>query len=141
MRCSRVVGYLGRYLDGDLPERLNRPIAAHLARCESCRSEETVYRRAVRALDMVRHPVSIDLWADFSRRLQTESVPRPSPWRHLWQPGLAALAATIVVSLVARSAPTPPVSLAAVPPAPVMQLAEKAEAPGTSASGAASARR
>ena len=48
-----------------------------------------------------------DLWADFSRRLQAEAPPRPSPWRHLWQPGLAAVAATIVVSLVARSAPPP----------------------------------
>src|SRR5438876_11811254 len=107
MRCSRVVHLLPAYLDGDLVGRLNQGISDHLDACEHCRRELAAQQRVHRILDTGRPPVTIDLWADFSRRLQAQSPPRPSPWRTLWQPGLATALAAAVVALVVRTAAVP----------------------------------
>jgi anti-sigma factor RsiW len=129
MRCSRVEQLLPAYLDGDLPLRLSQRVLAHLDKCPRCRQQEEAEHQSHRALDSGRHSLSIDLWADFSRRLQAEAPPRPSPWRLLWQPGLASALAALVVTLVARSAPAPPVSSDVVPPVRVARLAQVAQAP------------
>jgi hypothetical protein len=107
MRCERLDDLLPAYMDGDLPRRLNERVSEHLDACERCRREMAAQQRALRSLNAVRPPVSIDLWADFSRRLQAQAAPRPSPWRPLWQPGLATALAAAVVALVLASAPKP----------------------------------
>jgi hypothetical protein len=108
MRCSRVEQLLPAYLDGDLPDHLYRHVSDHLEDCGRCRTQEAAQRRAVRALDSGRHTLAIDLWADFSRRLEAEAGPRPAWWRHVWQPGLATVVAAVVVTVVAQTAPSPP---------------------------------
>src|SRR5438876_3754131 len=105
MRCKRLDDLLPAYMDGDLPGRLNQHVSDHLDRCERCRQELTAQQRALRSLTAGRRPVSIDLWADFSRRLQAQAPPRPSPWRLLWQPGLATALAAVAVALIAGTAP------------------------------------
>jgi Putative zinc-finger len=107
MRCERLDDLLPAYLDGDLPSRLNGRVSAHLEACARCRGELAAQQRALRLLDAGRHSVSIDLWADFSRRLQTQRPPSPTPWRWLGQPGLAAAVAATVVALVALTSPRP----------------------------------
>jgi hypothetical protein len=107
MRCKRLDDLLPAYLDGDLPRRLNQRVSDHLDSCERCRQELVAQQRALRSLEAVRRPISIDLWADFSRRLQAQAAPRPSPWRPLWQPGVAAAMAAGVVALVVALAPQP----------------------------------
>ena len=89
MRCERLQELLPGYLDGDVRGRLNQQISDHLDGCERCRQALSAQQRALRALDAGRHSISIDLWADFSRRLQAQSPPPPSRWRVLRQPGLA----------------------------------------------------
>jgi anti-sigma factor RsiW len=70
MRCSRVEDLLPAYLDGDLSSRLNQRLSAHLDDCERCRIAVDAQQKAVRFLDSGRYAPSIDLWAQFSRRLQ-----------------------------------------------------------------------
>jgi putative zinc finger protein len=106
MRCSRVEQLLPAYLDGDLPDHLYQRVSNHVDQCGRCRTQEAAQHRAMRALDMGRHPLAIDLWADFSRRLDAEARPQPRWWPQLWQPGLATAVAAIVVALVARTAPS-----------------------------------
>src|SRR5262249_14136056 len=108
MRCDRVDGLLPAYLEGDLSDRLNRGVAEHLDGCEGCRGSLAGQQQTCRLLDVGRQPIAIDLWADFSRRLQQEAPPRRSPWQYLWQPGLAAGIAAVIVGLIARTAPPPP---------------------------------
>jgi putative zinc finger protein len=107
MRCKRLDHLLPAYLDGDLPGTLNQRVSDHLDSCERCRQELLAQQRALRSLEAVRRPISIDLWADFSRRLQAEAPPRPSPWRLLWQPSLAMALAAAAVVLVTAIAPKP----------------------------------
>src|SRR5437870_648187 len=101
MRCERLQELLPAYNDGDLSGRLNQQVSDHLDGCESCRRELTAQQRALRALGAGRHPVSIDLWADFSRRLQAQSPAPPPLWRFLWQPGLAVATAATAVAFIA----------------------------------------
>src|SRR5690349_5130502 len=101
MRCERLQDLLPGYIDGDLPRRLNQQVSDHLDDCEECRRELSAQQRALRTLDAGRHSVSIDLWADFSRRLQAQSPPPPPLWRMIWQPGLAVAAAAVAVALIA----------------------------------------
>jgi hypothetical protein len=115
MRCNRVDDLLPAYLDGDLPDSLNRQVSAHLDGCGRCRRSLSDQQQAFRLLDAGRQPIAIDLWADFSRRLQ-QQAPRRSPWRYLWQPGLAVGLAAVVVALVARMAPSVP-----APTAPALE--------------------
>jgi anti-sigma factor RsiW len=130
MKCERLDHLLPAYIDGDLPGGLNRRVSDHLDACERCRRALAEQQRVLRLLDTGRRPVSIDLWPDFARRLQRESLqaapqPRgfrslltpvssahawfrrsPLACRHLWQPALAAACAAATVALVAHSAPT-----------------------------------
>ena len=124
MRCDRVETLLPAYLDGDLSRRLSERVSAHLDSCESCQQAQAAQQSALRFLDSGRYVPSIDLWADFSRRLQQEPPPLPSPWRCLWQPGLASAVAAAVVALVTLSAPQHPgVSRWEPATAPVVQVA------------------
>src|SRR5262249_55538753 len=107
MRCERLQELLPGYIDGDLPGRQNQQVSDHLDNCETCRRELSAQQRALRALDAGRHSVSIDLWADFSRRLQTQSPPPPPFWRLLCQPGLAVATAGVAVALMAGLAVQP----------------------------------
>lgn len=128
MRCERLQALLPAYIDGDLPRRQNQQVSDHLDDCEPCRRELTAQQRALRALDAGRHTVSIDLWADFSRRLQAQSPPPLPLWSALWQPGLAVAAAGVAVALIgalaiqpepARSPETVPTGTARIASAPV----------------------
>jgi hypothetical protein len=107
MRCNRVDHLLPAYLEDDLAPALSERVDAHLEACARCQEQLALQRQAMRLLDHGRHSPSIDLWADFSQRLQERSPQRPSPWRLLWQPGLASALAAVVVGLVARSGPAP----------------------------------
>src|SRR5688572_12371394 len=104
MRCNRVDDLLPAYLDGDLASRVNEQVSAHLDACERCRQAQAEQQRALRFLEGARYVPSIDLWADFSRRLEQENRPRQSPWQFLWQPGLAGALAAAVVTVVALTA-------------------------------------
>jgi hypothetical protein len=128
MRCSRVERLLPAYLDGDLSSRLNESVAEHLDLCDGCRLAQSAQQSAHRFLDTGRYVPSIDLWADFSRRLQQETRPRASMWRFLYQPGLAGALAAAVVSLVMLS--SPPLPSAArwqTAPSPAVQMARTLE--------------
>ncbi len=108
MRCERVDALLPAYLDGDLPSRLNRSVSDHLDLCERCRRELAAQQRALQSLDSGRHPVTIDLWADFSRRLQAQSPPPAPLWLSPRRPGLAAALAATAIAVAAFMAPRPP---------------------------------
>ncbi len=128
MRCNRVDSLLSGYLEGDLSHPLNRQVSDHLDACDRCRAALAAQQRVLRALDTGRQPISIDLWADFSRRLQQEPIRRRLPWGSLWQPGMAVALAAVVVALVARSAPpAPPTALLSPAPPVVVQLARTPE--------------
>jgi hypothetical protein len=134
MRCNRLGDLLPAYLDGDLSSRLNDQVSAHLDACERCRLALDEQQQSLRFLDKGRYAPSIDLWADFSRRLQEQSRPQPSPWRFLWQPGLAGAAAAVVVGLVVLSAPEQRAAARRLPaPAGSVQIARSMEAPPTPA--------
>jgi hypothetical protein len=108
---------MSAYVEDSLSPGLTDRISDHLERCRRCRDQESGHRQAMRLLDHGRHTPSIDLWADFSRRLQQQQPPPRRPaWPYLWQPGLATAMAAIIVALVARSAPMP--SLGFETPAP-----------------------
>jgi anti-sigma factor RsiW len=104
MRCERVDPLLPAYLDGDLPSHLNQRISDHLDSCERCRRELAAQQCALRTLDSGRHPVSIDLWADFSRRLQAQRPPASSPWCVLRKPGPAGVMAAVMAMLIVVTA-------------------------------------
>lgn len=123
MRCKRLDNLLPGYLDGDLPRQLNQRVSDHLDACERCRQELAAQQRALRSLDVARRSVSIDLWADFSRRLQAQAPPRPSSWRAAWQPGLATALAAAVVALAAVTALKPAPLPAAAPPPEITRVA------------------
>jgi hypothetical protein len=113
---------LPAYLDGDLPDHLYQRVSDHVEQCGRCRAQEAAQHRAMRALDMGRRPLAIDLWPDFSRRLDADARPQPRWWRQLWQPGLSTAVAAIVVALVAQTAPSP--SPVATAPALGPQMAQ-----------------
>jgi len=48
MRCAKTQRWISERLDGVLAERLEAPLAEHLAGCEECR----VYAKALTALDL-----------------------------------------------------------------------------------------
>jgi hypothetical protein len=132
MRCERLHELLPAYLDGDLSGRLNHQVSDHLDGCDRCRGELTAQQRALRTLDAGRYPVSIDLWADFSRRLQTQLPPSPSPWRFVLQPGLsiatAVTAVALIVGLAGRSGPGVPGDRPLQEAAKIAQVPSRGEA-------------
>lgn len=115
MRCKRLDDLLPGYLEGDLSPRLNQRVSDHLDACERCRQELAAQQHALRSLDAARRPVSIDLWADFARRLQAAPSPRSSWRRTLWQPGFAVAAAAVVALAVVLPKPTPATRTVAQP--------------------------
>jgi hypothetical protein len=121
MLCSRLAELLPAYLDGSLTGRLNQRVAEHLDACERCQFEMSAQQRALRALDAGRHAVNIDLWADFSRRLQEQAPAPVAPWRRASQPVMAFAAAVAAVFLIAHLAasPTPVLSTAPMAGAPL----------------------
>ena len=118
MRCNRLQELIPGYLDGSLSGRQNRLAADHLDGCERCRAELSSQQRALRTLDAGRHAITIDLWADFSRRLQEQSPPPVAAWRRLWQPGIAVAAAVAVIALISTR-PAPVLSPTATDVVPV----------------------
>ncbi|MEA3408884.1 MAG: zf-HC2 domain-containing protein [Candidatus Eisenbacteria bacterium] len=82
MRSScRLERYLTAYADGELPEKLNRKVEAHIARCAACASELDSIRASDRILRSHGAPaVSDDRWARFRSelRLDLDAVDRES---------------------------------------------------------------
>jgi hypothetical protein len=107
MLCSRLAELLPAYLDGSLTSRVNERVADHLDACERCQLELLAQQRALRALDAGRYTVNIDLWADFSRRLQEQAPAPVAPWRRVCQPVMSLAAAAVAVFLIAHLAASP----------------------------------
>jgi hypothetical protein len=133
MRCERLHELLPGYLDGDLPAYQNQQVSDHLDGCERCREALSAQQRALRALDAGRHPVSIDLWADFSRRLEAQPAPSRSQWGLFWQPSLAVVAAGAAVAIIAgfaaRPGPTALFNAAPVVGTKIARVSPTGEAP------------
>lgn len=80
-RSCRFERYLTAFADGELPEKLNRRIEAHIARCGTCASELDSIRASDRILEGHGAPVvSDDRWAQFRRglKLELDAVDRES---------------------------------------------------------------
>lgn len=50
LRCRDVLGVLGDYVDGELPERVAGKVEAHLRGCDRCEKFGGEYASVVRAL-------------------------------------------------------------------------------------------
>jgi anti-sigma factor RsiW len=106
MKCSTVKDELSRYVEGELPGRLQAAIARHLVACPACHGEAEGYRRAEEALRSLAAVVPApDLSADLRRRLSAAAPPRPFRW--LWA-GTALAAVAAAAALLALRAPAPP---------------------------------
>jgi anti-sigma factor RsiW len=72
-RSCKFERYLTAFADGELPEKLNSKVEAHLARCVTCASELDSIRASDRILRGHRAPaVSNDRWARFRSDLNLE---------------------------------------------------------------------
>ncbi len=70
-RSCKFERYLTAFADGELPEKLNRKVEAHLARCAACASELDSIRASDRILKSHGAPaVSDDRWAQFRNELK-----------------------------------------------------------------------
>ncbi len=80
-RSCRFERYLTAFADGELPEKLNSKVEAHLARCAACASELDSIRASDRILKGHGAPVvSNDRWARFRSdlKLELDAVDRES---------------------------------------------------------------
>ena len=80
-RSCKFERYLTAFADGELPEKLNRKVEAHIARCGACASELDSIRASDRILKSHRVPaVSDDTWAQFRHglKLELDAVDRES---------------------------------------------------------------
>jgi anti-sigma factor RsiW len=120
--CRRVQEWLPAYVDGALPPRRARRVAAHLGGCPACRGAEGRAAAALAAFDAAGDGLlpTLDVGAAFGRveeRLDAASgglagvQPRPAPARPRWLdwrvlvPAGAALAAAAAVTALTLSGP------------------------------------
>ena len=70
-RPCRFERYLTAFADGELPEKLNRKVEAHIGRCAACASELDSIRASDRILKSHGAPaVSDDRWVQFRNELR-----------------------------------------------------------------------
>ena len=107
MFSKHVSKDLSAYLHGELPADQMRRVAEHLIGCERCRPELEEIKLGVKLAEQLPHvPAPETLWDDLQVRLnaqpgrrETESTRRPW-WRPgSLQPGLIAVAATLVFAV------------------------------------------
>lgn len=124
MQCRKVRKDLTAYLDGELPARRQRRVAAHLAGCRGCRGEVRAFRAVMEAMqNLPEGPRDSLLTADtvlgrFAAREERDERVRGaesgrSSWlRPAWRPALALAGILCVVALwqaapVLRELPVP----------------------------------
>lgn len=72
-RPCKFERYLTAFADGELPEKLNRKVEAHIGRCAACASELDSIRASDRILKSHGAPaVSDDRWVQFRNELKRE---------------------------------------------------------------------
>ncbi len=104
--CEEITPELVAFLDGELADEEQRPVAAHVNGCLACRREIqrlTKVQGLVTALPRIQPSPSFG--DDFWRKVEAEQVPLPANVRRLrplrWV--VPALAAAAVVGLALRS--------------------------------------
>lgn len=121
--CQELRLYWEEYAEGELPEKLARPVAAHLEGCADCRANYEEVRELVADLRAIPLPeVSERVWEGALARIRSEpQVPRaPRRLRSAWRVGLAAAAALLAVAALgvfwdlARRRPDLPPTLTSV---------------------------
>jgi len=71
MRHKKIQKWLSDQCDGELSERKERILEAHLERCAPCRSYAAILERVARETSKIKLPeVSPSYWQDFSFRLK-----------------------------------------------------------------------
>ena len=56
MTCREVIGFLGSYVDEELPSDVRRRFEEHLATCPKCSAYLDTYRRTVHLVKDAAHP-------------------------------------------------------------------------------------
>ena len=80
MRCTRFRKRIMPYIEGTLPERLQKQTEEHIATCESCARELAELTQTVHALRQAEYPAmepAFDLRSRVMARLAREPVRRP----------------------------------------------------------------
>jgi hypothetical protein len=118
-RCPDARALLPAYIENELSPIEIRLVQGHLEICSACRSEETVFRSALGALQSAPKPAHGDLYAGLSARLdRLESKPTFRPRQLRWAGALACLVlavgvgATIVTNTFLNRIEKPAVSVA-----------------------------
>jgi len=115
MKCSKVVGLLGKYLDKEFPRVEALEVYNHLLTCQSCARE---FRALKRDKDIVqqafsRNPFDSTLSDAIYQRLIWSGatvLPRRQPPIFVrYAPVWAACAAVVLVAVILASLPRPPV--------------------------------
>jgi len=110
MRCDKVKKNLTAFLDGELPEKLQKGMEKHLAECASCKQEKTVLERVQQTLERMEVPpfeskVSPEMILEMARSRALAAKKQGSRALHQWlvpvprgwQPALAL--ATVLVAV------------------------------------------